>query len=178
MAIKSKPVVERWLEAGLFASRWLMAPFYVGLVVALIELLVAFGQDMIHGVPKLFGPFQPDDAIVLTLSLIDLSLAANLLLIVIFAGYENFVAKIDVAEDVERPDWMGTLDFSGIKIKLITSIVTISAVALLRAFMALSEPGAVPDIAKLEWLVGLHVTFLVSGVALGFMDWLGQKAGH
>jgi uncharacterized protein (TIGR00645 family) len=173
-----KHAPERWLERGLFASRWLMAPFYVGLVGSLVALLVAFCQDFAHWVPKLLHSNQPDDAIVMALSLIDLSLAANLLLIVIFAGYENFVSKIDLAENVERPDWMGTLDFSGIKIKLITSIVTISAVALLRAFMALSEAGATPDILKLSWLVGLHVTFLLSGVALGFMDWLAQKAGH
>lgn len=178
MAAKSKPAAERWFEAALFASRWLMAPFYLGLVIALIELLIAFGEDLIHGFPKVFTSLQPDDAIILALSLIDLSLAANLMLIVIFAGYENFVAKIDVSENVDRPEWMGTLDFAGIKIKLITSIVSISAVALLRAFMGLAEAGAVPDIPKLTWLIGLHLTFLLSGIALGVMDWLGRKADH
>ena len=81
----------------------------------------------------------------MALSLIDLSLAANLLLIVIFSGYENFVSKIDIGDHPDRPGWMGALDFSGLKMKLIASIVAISAVALLRAFMDLSQPGVQPD---------------------------------
>ena len=121
---------------------------------------------------------RADEAVVMALSLIDLSLAGNLLLIVIFSGYENFVSKIDVGEHQDRPDWMGTLDFTGLKMKLIASIVAISAVALLRAFMALAEQGAEPDAAKLGWMVGLHLTFVVSGVMMALMDWLGQKSGH
>jgi uncharacterized protein (TIGR00645 family) len=174
----TKPGPERWLERGLFASRWLMAPFYVGLVVALAALLVVFGLELAHEVPKVISAGRADDAVVMALSLIDLSLAANLLLIVIFSGYENFVSKIDVGDHPDRPSWMGALDFSGLKMKLIASIVAISAVALLRAFMALAEAGAEPDTAKLGWMVGLHLTFVVSGVLLAAMDWLNQKAEH
>jgi uncharacterized protein (TIGR00645 family) len=173
-----KPAVEFWLERGLFASRWLMAPFYVGLVIALAALLAVFVQDLIHEVPTVVASGKPDDAIVMTLSLIDLSLGANLLLIIILSGYENFVSKIDIGDHVDRPDWMGTLDFSGLKMKLIASIVAISAVALLRAFMALAEPGAVPDPAKLSWMIGLHLTFVASGVLMAVMDWLSAKTGH
>jgi uncharacterized protein (TIGR00645 family) len=173
-----KPRLERWLEQGLFASRWLMAPFYVGLVIGLVALLAVFVQELVHEVPKVIQSGRGDDAIVMALSLIDLSLAGNLLLIVIFSGYENFVSKIDVGDHLDRPEWMGTLDFSGLKMKLIASIVAISAVALLRAFMALAEPGAAPDMAKLGWMVGLHLTFVVSGVLMAVMDWLGQKSGH
>jgi uncharacterized protein (TIGR00645 family) len=178
MIQSSKPRPEQWLERGLFASRWLMAPFYIGLVIGLAALLAVFCQDLAHEVPHVIQGGKPDDAIVMALSLIDLSLAGNLMLIVIFSGYENFVSKIDVGEHADRPEWMGTLDFSGLKMKLIASIVAISAVALLRAFMALAEQGAEPDVAKLGWMVGLHLTFVVSGVLMAVMDWLGQKSGH
>ena len=116
-----------------------------------------------------------EEAVVMALSLIDLSLTANLILIVTFTGYEIFVSKIDMADHPDRPDWLGKLDFSGLKLKLIASIVAISAVALLRAFMALAEKGEEPDGAKLGWMVGLHLTFVVSGVMMALMDWLVHK---
>jgi uncharacterized protein (TIGR00645 family) len=171
-----KPAVERILEAGLFGARWLMAPFYVGLLVALVSLLVVFVAEIVHAVPHLFE-MKAEDAILLALSLIDLSLAGNLLLIVTFSGYENFVSKIDTGDDEDRPEWMGSVDFSGLKMKLIASIVAISAIALLRAFMRLAEGEAIGD-RTLGWLVGLHLTFVVSGVLMALMDWMGGRAKH
>ncbi len=170
---RPKPVFELWLETGLFQSRWLMAPFYVGLVVALAALLVVFFNEAIHELSHIFT-MTPNQAILMVLSLIDLSLAGNLLLIVIFSGYENFVSKIDTANDEDRPGWMGTVDFSGLKMKLIASIVAISAIALLRAFMELAEGQEIDD-RVLMWLVVIHVTFVVSGVLLALMDWLAAK---
>src|SRR5438128_12313120 len=87
-----KPLAERWLEAALFSSRWLMAPFYVGLVLALVALLVVFVGELVHEVSRI-SELNPERAILMALSLIDLSLAGNLVLIVIFSGYENFVSK-------------------------------------------------------------------------------------
>jgi uncharacterized protein (TIGR00645 family) len=107
------------------------------------------------------------------LTLIDLSLAGNLVLIVIFSGYENFVSKIDTGDSEDRPSWMGTLDFSGLKMRLIGSMVAISAISLLRAFVSLTEPATPLNERKLFWLVVLHVTFLFSGVMFALMDWLG-----
>jgi len=170
----AKPLAERILEQGLFSSRWLMAPFYVGLVISLVVLLVVFVQELIHKLPSVLQ-MTPDQGILLALSLIDLSLAGNLLLIVIFSGYENFVSKIDVAEHEDRPGWMGTVDFSGLKMKLVASIVAISAIALLKSFMELAHPGADLDGPKLMWLVIIHLTFVVSGVLLAMMDWLTSK---
>jgi uncharacterized protein (TIGR00645 family) len=115
-----------------------------------------------------------EDGILLVLSLIDMSLAGNLLLIVMFSGYENFVSKIDTGNHVDRPDWMGTVDFSGLKMKLIASIVAISAISLLRAFMQLSEGHPLSN-ETLLWLVVIHLTFVVSGVLLALMDWLASK---
>ena len=168
-----KPGIERFLELWLFRSRWLMAPFYVGLVVALAALVVVFINEAIHELSHVFT-MSPEGAILMVLSLIDLSLAGNLLLIVIFSGYENFVSKIDTGDDEDRPGWLGPVDFSGLKMKLIASIVAISAIALLRAFMKLSEGEDIPD-RTMAWMVGVHVTFVVSGVVLALMDWVNSK---
>ncbi|HEX7760346.1 MAG TPA: TIGR00645 family protein [Caulobacteraceae bacterium] len=165
------PALERWLEAGLFGSRWLMAPFYVGLIVALPILLWVFAADIVHEAPKLFirSP-RFEDGVLLVLSLIDLTLAANLVLIVVFSGYESFVSKIETAGHKDRPDWMGKVDFSSLKLKLIASIVAISAISLLKTFMLL---GSVPVAQEtLIWQVVIHLTFVASGVFLALMDWL------
>jgi uncharacterized protein (TIGR00645 family) len=174
---RPKPALELLLELGLFRARWLMAPFYVGLVVALAALLVVFGAELVHQLSGVFA-MTPEKAILMALSLIDLSLAGNLLLIVIFSGYENFVSKIHVGNQEDRPSWMGTVDFSGLKMKLIASIVAISAIALLRAFMELAE-GETIDERRLIWLVSIHLTFVVSGVLLAVMDMVAsQTAKH
>ena len=152
-----------------------MAPFYVGLVVALAALLFVFGNELIHqlsGLPAI----TPEKAILMALSLIDLSLAGNLVLIVTFSGYENFVSKIHAGNDEDRPSWMGTVDFSGLKMKLIASIVAISAIALLRAFMELAEGEAI-DERRLTWLLSIHLTFVVSGMLLAIMDMVVSKTG-
>lgn len=170
----SKPRFERTLELWIFRSRWLLAPFYVGLVLALAALLVVFVDEAWRELSHLFS-MKPEDAILMALSLIDLSLAANLLLIVVFSGYENFVSKIDTGAHEDRPSWMGEVDFSGLKLKLIASIVAISAIALLRAFMRLTEGDGGLDDRTLAWLLGIHITFVVSGVLLALMDWIAGR---
>jgi uncharacterized protein (TIGR00645 family) len=160
-APKRKPAAERYLELWLFRSRWLMAPFYVGLVFALAALFFVFVQAAIKDLSHL-GSMSPEEAILMALTLIDLSLAGNLLLIVIFSGYENFVSKIDTGDDEDRPGWMGTVDFSGLKLKLVASI------------MELAEGKDISD-RHLAWLVGIHLVFVISGVLLALMDWLASK---
>jgi uncharacterized protein (TIGR00645 family) len=167
--------LEKILESLLFNSRWLLAPFYVGLVVSLVMLLVAFIGDLAHLVPNLLQA-SPEDIILGVLTLIDLSLAGNLVVIVMFSGYENFVSKIDTGLSEDRPSWMGTLDFSGLKMKLIGSIVAISAISLLRAFMTLTEPGSVLDEVRIRWLVILHLTFVGSGLLFAAMDWVAAQS--
>jgi len=167
-----KAAGERMLERTLFAARWLIAPFYLGLVAALAVLLIVFVRKVLAELGHVMT-MSADDAILMALSLIDLSLAGNLLLIVIYSGYENFVSRIDIAHE-DRPDWMGTIDFAELKSKLIVSIVAISAVALLKSFMALDATSAVPP--TLGWQVGIHLTFVVSGLLLAVMDALkGRK---
>jgi len=167
--------IESLLEGFLFWARWLMAPFYVGLVLALVMLLGSFCFEIYEAVVVHFS-LDPEDVILLVLSLIDLSLAGNLVIIVVFSGYENFVSKIDTKGNVDRPSWMGTLDFSGLKMKLIGSIVAISVISLLRAFMELAKTGGQLDQPKLTWLVLLHLTFLASGVLFALMDYIASKA--
>ncbi|MDG0023342.1 TIGR00645 family protein [Trinickia sp. Y13] len=167
--------LEKLLEFSLFKSRWLLAPFYVGLVFSLVMLLVAFVNELVHGLTGLMHA-TAEQIILATLGLIDLSLAANLVVIVIFSGYENFISKIDTGDSEDRPSWMGTLDFSGLKMKLIGSIVAISAISLLRAFMSLTERDISLDEPRLRWLVVLHLTFIVSGVLFATMDWIAARA--
>jgi uncharacterized protein (TIGR00645 family) len=178
----AKRSLEKVIENGLFASRWLMAPFYVGLVASLGVLIVAFFQELWHELPPLWTidpetawvAMRPEEAIMLALSLIDLSLAGNLVIIVIFSGYENFVSKMDVGEHPDRPEWMGRVDYSGLKLKLVASIVAISGIAVLKGFLEVGELAVFDDAARtrLMWLVIVHMTFVVSGVLLALMDWL------
>jgi uncharacterized protein (TIGR00645 family) len=164
---------ERRLEATLFASRWLMAPFYLGLVVALAALLFVFLRELIHEIGALLE-MNAEGAILMALSLIDMSLAGNLMLIVIFSGYENFVSRFDAGDLADRPAWMGKVDFSALKLKLVSSIVAISAIALLRAFMKIgSEPL---NETELSWLILVHLTFVTSGVLLALMDFLASRS--
>ena len=169
--------VERIVERGLFAARWLMAPFYVGMVFALAAVLVVFCRELFTELVRL-GGMDAEAVILLSLSLIDLSLTGNLLLIVIFSGYETFVSRIDAVADADRPAWMGTVDFSGLKMKLIASIVAISAIALLRAFLPLAEHDEAFEPAKLGWMVGVHLTFVASGVCLALMDLIVSKTSR
>ena len=163
--------LDRQIERSLFASRWLMAPFYIGLVVALLVLLLKFVQEIIYFVPHVF--ISPEsDVLLFVLTLIDLSLTGNLLVMVIFAGYENFVSHIDVAEDAHRPTWMGTIDFSGLKIKLIGSIVAISGIHLLKQFMNVEAVNK----EDLKWLLLTHAAFVISGVLLAVMDYYAHKS--
>ena len=176
--MRKTPKLERYLEQGLFQARWLIAPFYVGLVAALVMLLGSFCYELYLAFFAHFS-LDPEHVILTVLTLIDLSLAGNLVIIVVFSGYENFVSKIDTHNNEDRPSWMGTLDFSGLKMKLIGSIVAISVISLLRVFMEVVRTEAEIDSVKLAWLVGLHVMFLFSGVMFALMDWIASKTeGH
>jgi uncharacterized protein (TIGR00645 family) len=169
--VKFLLVIERVLESTLFASRWLMAPFYLGLVAALAVLLVVFVHDIITEIPRMVS-LEESDVIIWVLTLIDLSLAANLILMVIFAGYENFVSKMDIENHPDRPDWMGTIDFSAMKLKLVASIVAISAIHLLKAFMAINTYQR----EQVILLIAIHLTFVISGVLLALADYIAEKA--
>ena len=160
------------LQSATCGSR-ILAPFYLGLSISLCILLVKFVQQafelLMHAVST-----DGSEIIVGILALIDLSLMANLLLMVIFAGYESFVSRLDVDGQQERLQWMGQVGFGDLKLKLMASIVAISAIHLLEAFM---NADKMPD-RKLGWLVGIHMAFVTSGVLLALMDRVAGRVPH
>jgi uncharacterized protein (TIGR00645 family) len=166
-------MIERAIEKVLFASRWLLAPLYLCLVVGLVGLLVKTGQELVHFVTTMLVA-KESDVIISLLSLIDLTLTGALVVIVIFSGYQNFVSRIDAANHPDWPEWMAKIDFTGLKLKLLSSIVAISAIQLLRAFMNLQN---VSD-RDLAWYVGIHLTFVLSGVILALTDKLDGSSSH
>ena len=160
--------LEKWIETSLFNSRWLLAPLYIGLVGALFLLLVKFVQKFVKIVPTVLTS-NSTELLLQLLGLIDIVLIANLLLIIIFSGYENFVSKIDAVEGhIDRPDWMGKIDYTALKLKVIGSIVAISSIELLKAFISLYA-GEI-DTNKVKWLVIVHLTFVISGVLFAVME--------
>lgn len=163
---------EKGFELIVFSARWLLAPFYLGMVVALVVLLVKFVEELLHVVfPS--DPLDASQVVLAVLSLVDLSLIANLLIIVIFAGYENFISKIDVAKNhPDRPSWMGKVDYGGLKMKVIGSLVAISSIELLKDFIE-STHGEEPN--NLKWRIFIHLVFLASGVLFAVMDWISAK---
>ncbi len=162
--------VELALEHFMFASRWLLVPFYIGLVAGVALLLVKFSKAFIALLPIVFEG-EGGAALLGILTLVDITLVANLLLIIIFAGYENFVSKIDTGDNEDRPDWMGHVGFSDLKLKLIGSIVAISGIELLKYFINVKEVLADPSgNNQLAWLVGIHLTLVFSGVMFALMD--------
>jgi len=158
-------MIERLLEGFLFASRWLLAPFFIILVFSLIALLIKMGELVWHFVPQLMSKSEAD-AVLATLGLIDLTLTGSLVIVIIFAGYENFVSRIDRSSHKDWPDRMGKIDFTGLKLKLLSTIVAISSIQLLRAFMDLTN---VSD-RDLGWYVGIHLVFVISTLLLALTD--------
>jgi uncharacterized protein (TIGR00645 family) len=165
--------VERTLESFMFFCRWLLAPFFFGLLVAIVAMLVKFVKQLAILVSAVMGAGE-QDVIIATLTLIDTSLIAALLLIIAFSGYENFVSKIATGDHEDRPAWMGKVSFSDLKIKMMGSIVAISAVELLKAFINADRMTN----TQLGWRVGIHLTFVVSGVLFAVTDRISEGKGE
>ncbi|MBI4275664.1 MAG: TIGR00645 family protein [Rhizobiales bacterium] len=164
--------LELLIETIIFNSRWILAPFYIGLVIGLVLLFVHFSIELTAFILKIHIAGE-SEVILGILGLIDLVFVGNLVLIVIFSGYENFVSKIEASER-DRPDWMTKVDFGGLKQKLMTSIVAISAIQLLKAFMNVDQYST----TKLTWVTVIHVVFLFSLLAVTLSDRLGEATKH
>ena len=160
---------EKFVEKFMFASRWLLAPFYFGLIISLFFLLIVFIKEIIHFIMNFTT--NETEVILFILTLIDLSFAGNLLIIVIFSGYENFVSKININNHEDKPEWMGTVDFGGLKLKLVSSIVAISGIHLLKIFFGLENYTQ----NQVILFIAVHFTFVLSGVLLAYMDSLTAK---
>jgi len=157
--------MERFIENTMYASRWLLAPIYFGLSLALLALALKFFQEIFHVLPLVFELAEAELVLVL-LSLIDMALVGGLLVMVMISGYENFVSQLDIDEGKEKLDWLGKMDSGSLKLKVAASIVAISSIHLLRMFM---DAQKIPN-DKLLWYVVIHMTFVVSAFAMGYLD--------
>jgi len=157
--------MERFIENTMYAARWLLAPIYLGLSLALLALTLKFFQEIVHVLPHVFELAEAELILVL-LSMIDMALVGGLLVMVMISGYENFVSQLDIAEGKEKLDWLGKMDSGSLKLKVAASIVAISSIHLLRMFM---DAQKIPN-DKLMWYVIIHMTFVVSAFAMAYVD--------
>ncbi len=158
-------MIERTAESILYASRWLLAPIYMGLSLGLLILGIKFFQEIIHVMPLLFS-MKETEIVLLILSLIDIALVGGLLVMVMLSGYENFVSTIDIKEGSEKLGWLGKMDSGSLKQKVAASIVAISSIHLLKAFMN----ADLIDNEKLMWYVIIHMTFVLSALGMAIVD--------
>ncbi len=165
--------IEQFLEAVIFKSRWLLVPFYLGLVASILLLLVKFLQELIHLTLHAITTSE-SEVIIGILSLVDMALVGSLLLMIIFSGYEIFVSKLDGAAHADRPDWMGKIDFGGLKLKVIGAIVAISAIDLLQVFMEVPQEPTEANVDMFLWKVVMHMAFVLSGVFFALMDRISE----
>lgn len=166
--------LERVIERILYSSRWLLVPFYVGLSLLLLVMTVSFVKEMVHVASHVMEA-KETDVILAALTLIDLVLVASLIVMVMISGYENFVSRIEIGDNDEKLSWLGKLDSGTLKLKVSSSIVAISSIHLLKAFMNANNI----DNEKLGWLMALHMTFVASALLMGVLEKkiLGQKGG-
>jgi uncharacterized protein (TIGR00645 family) len=163
MTIKEK--TERLIERLMYASRWILAPMYVGMSLALLGLSIKFFQELFHFIPHILEADE-SEMILKLLTLIDMTLVASLIVIVMFSGYENFVSQMDLSEETEKLDWLGTHDYTSLKMKVASSIVAISSIHLLKIFMN----AQTTDNDKIMWYVLTHLTFVISALFMGYLE--------
>ncbi len=157
--------MERFIESVMYSARWLLAPIYLGLSLALLALALKFFQELVHVIPNVFA-LTESDLVLAILAMIDMALVGGLLVMVMISGYENFVSQINLAEGKERLSWLGKMDSSSLKNKVAASIVAISSIHLLRIFMDAQNIEPV----YLMWYVIIHMTFVASAFAMGYLD--------
>lgn len=157
--------MEKLLEQLIYAARWLMAPIYLGLSLALIALGIKFFQEIFHILPNILA-VRESDLILVVLSLIDIALVGGLIVMVMFSGYENFVSQLDIGDSKEKLNWLGKVDSGSLKNKVAASIVAISSIHLLKVFM--DTPNIEND--KIMWYLLIHITFVLSAFAMGYLD--------
>jgi uncharacterized protein (TIGR00645 family) len=156
--------IQLLIERGLFAARWLMAPVYVVMLLLLLLIVIKIVQQFVVAVPDLLA-LDVNRLIMLALSVIDLSLTGNLVIVVVLSGYENFVSRLDL-DETDRPAWLGKVDFAGLKLKLLGSIVAIASIDLLKTFLDVQDEPREQVLLRL----GMYVGFVVAGVLLALMD--------
>lgn len=162
--------MERLIETLIYRSRWVLAPIYLGLSLAVIALGIKFFQEIFHLAVEIFV-LSEEQMILKILSLVDLAMVGGLLIMVMMSGYENFVSRLDVGEGEEKLGWLGTMDSSSLKAKIAASIVAISSIHLLKKFMAVETLSN----DNLKWYVIIHMTFVLSAFLMGYLDMKVKK---
>lgn len=162
--------MEKKLEQLMYATRWLLAPIYLGLSIAIILLAIKFFAELIHTIPIIFE-IKEVHLILVILSLVDMALVGGLLVMIMFSGYENFVSTLDLDEGKEKLSWLGKMDAASLKNKVAASIVAISSIHLLKVFMSAENV----DNDKIMWFVIVHLTFVFSAFAMGYLDKITKK---
>ena len=157
--------MEAVVERVLYASRWVLAPIYLGLSLALVLLGIKFFQEVLHIFPLILATTEANMVLVI-LSLVDMALVGGLIIMVMLSGYENFVSRINIAEGVEKLDWLGKLDAGSLKQKVAASIVAIYYIHLLQNFMNAEQI----DNEKLVLFVVIHMTFVLSALGMALVD--------
>jgi uncharacterized protein (TIGR00645 family) len=158
-------MIEKIIERLMYSSRWIMAPVYLGLSLALIALSIKFFQEIFHILPNILE-IKEVELILVILTLIDISLVGGLIVMVMFSGYENFVSRLDLDDHDDKLNWLGKLDSGSLKNKVAASIVAISSIHLLKIFMNVEQ---LPN-DKILWYLVIHITFVLSAFAMGFLD--------
>lgn len=164
-------MLEKFVERSLYNSRWLLAPIYIGLSLALLALAIKFFQEAFHVLPHVLE-LSEADLILGLLSMIDMGLVGGLIVMVMFSGYENFVSSLSLSHDTEKLAWLGKMDAGSLKNKVAASIVAISSIHLLRVFM---DVRAIPN-DKLMWYVIIHLTFVLSALVMAYIDRMHRDA--
>jgi uncharacterized protein (TIGR00645 family) len=153
------------MESLIFASRWLQAPMYLGLIVAQGVYVYQFMVELTHLVTKI-GSLSETDIMLMVLGLIDVVMIANLLIMVIVGGYETFVSRLNLEDHPDQPEWLSHVNAGVLKVKLAVALIGISSIDLLRTFI---NAGQLED-RLILWRVVIHLTFLVSAIALAFTE--------
>lgn len=166
----------RYIGTTIFFSRWLQAPLYLGLIVAQGVYVAHFAKELKHLLLD-FNHLSEADIMLIVLGLVDVVMIANLLIMVIIGGYETFVSRIRMNNHPDQPEWLSHVNPNVLKVKLAMSIIGISSVHLLKTFIEAGEPNG-PTGEVMMWQTIIHMAFIVSAVALAFIDWLAQKSAH
>ena len=163
--------MEKLIERLIYRSRWVLAPIYLGLSLAVIALGIKFFEEIYHLLHGIFS-YSEAQMVLRILSLVDLAMVGGLLIMVMMSGYENFVSRLDVEEGEEKLGWLGTMDSSSLKAKIAASIVAISSIHLLKIFMEVQTTNN----EKLVLYVVIHLTFVLSAFLMSFSDsWAKSK---
>jgi len=165
--------MEKFIETVIYRARWLLAPIYFGLSIAILALGIKFFIELFHLMTHIIH-ISEASMILIVLSLVDMAMVGGLLLMVMISGYENFVSQLDIPEGEEKLTWLGKMDSSSLKAKIAASIVAISSIHLLKKFMAAESI----DNDKLLWYVVIHLTFVFSAFAMGFLDSLNARSNR